>query len=218
MNQVVPLPRWWMWRPEAEVGPARRAATRRARRDRIRPVAVLAVVSAGVLAGVLGVTAPKWWWVGLACVPLLVLALVAVLPVRLADWDVVLAGSARDVVHCGQFTDPVQRRRAGRLCAHFDALRGLEARRVAQVELLLWRALVALRDSLVVRDALRRAENRPGLAAAIAETTRELAELDRRLDQFEDALRIVAEEIVEESDPDLTDSALRRVASLDPLP
>ncbi|WP_447005400.1 hypothetical protein ACRAKI_02335 [Saccharothrix isguenensis] len=199
-----------MWRPEAEVGPARRAATRRARRDRIRPLAVLAVVPAATLA----VMAPTLWWsMGLACVPLLILALVAVLPVRLTEWDVVLAGGARDVVHCGQFTDPVQRRRAGRLCAHFDGLRGLEAQRVTQVERLLWRALVALRDSLVVREALRRAENRPGLAAAIAETTRELAELDRRLDQFEDALRIV----VEESDPDLTDSALRRVASLDPL-
>ncbi|WP_156077502.1 hypothetical protein [Saccharothrix sp. NRRL B-16314] len=199
-----------MWRPEAEVGPARRAATRRARRDRLRPLAVVAVV----LSAVLAVMAPTLWWsAGLACVPLLVLALIAVLPVRLAEWDVVSAGVARDVVHCGQFTDPVQRRRAGRLCAHFDAVRGLEARRVARVESLLWQALVALRDSLVVRDALQRTENRPGLAAAIAETTRELAELDRRLDQLEDALRIVAEE----SDPDLTDSALRRVASLDPL-
>lgn len=167
-----------------------------------------------VLSAVLAVMAPTVWWsAGLACVPLLVLALIAVLPVRLAEWDVVSAGVARDVVHCGQFTDPAQRRRAGRLCAHFDAVRGLEARRVARVESLLWQALVALRDSLVVRDALQRTENRPGLAAAIAETTRELAELDRRLDQLEDALRIVAEE----SDPDLTDSALRRVASLDPL-
>lgn len=210
MTQVVPLPRWWMWRPEAEVGPARRAATRRARRDRLRPLAVVAVALA-VLSAVMAPT--LWWSAGLACVPLLVLASVAALPVRLAEWDVVSAAVARDVVHCGQFTDPVQRRRAGRLCAHFDAVRGLEARRVARVELLLWQALVALRDSLVVRDALRRTENRPGLAAAIAETTRELAELDRRLDQLEDALRIVAEE----SDPDLTDSALRRVASLDPL-
>ncbi|WP_158848403.1 hypothetical protein [Saccharothrix deserti] len=176
----------------------------------MRPLAALAVV----MAGALGVLAPTLWWaVGLACVPVLVVALVAALPVRLVEWDVVSAAEARDVVHCEQFTDPVQRRRAGRLCAHFDAVRALEARRVERVERLLWRALVALRDSQAVREALRRAENRPGLAAAIAEPTRELAELDRRLDQFEDALRIVVEEL----DPELTDSALRRVAALDPL-
>ncbi|ONI90531.1 hypothetical protein ALI22I_12455 [Saccharothrix sp. ALI-22-I] len=187
---------------------------RRVRRERLRPLAAVAVV----LGGASGVLAPTLWWaVGLACVPLLVVALVAVLPVRLVEWDVVLAAGARDVVHCEQFTDQVQRRRAGRLCVHFDAVRravrGLEARRVAQVERLLWRALVALRDSLAVRDALRSAENRPGLAAAIAEPTRELAELDRRLDQFEAALRIVVEEL----DPELAASALRRVAALDPL-
>lgn len=132
---------------------------------------------------------------------------------RLTEWDVVLAADARDVVHCDQFTDPVQRRRAGRLCAHFDAVRGLDPQRVPQVERLLWRALVALRDSQPLREALARTENRPGLAAAIAEPTRELAELDRRLDQFEDALRIVVEEL----DPELTGTALRRVAALDPL-
>lgn len=176
----------------------------------MRPV----VVSAVVLAGASAVLAPTLWWsVGFACALLPVVALVAVAPVRPVEWDVVSAAGAPDVVHCEQFTDPVQRRRAGRLCAHFDAVRGMEARRVAHVERLLWRALVALRDSLVVRDALRRAENRPGLAAAIAEPTRELAELDRRLDQFEAALRI----LVEESDPALADSALRRVAALDPL-
>ena len=132
---------------------------------------------------------------------------------RLTEWDVVLAADARDVVHRDQFTDPVQRRRAGRLCGHFDAVRGLDAQRVPQVERLLWRALVALRDSQPLREALARTENRPGLAAAIAEPTRELAELDRRLDQFEDALRIVVEEL----DPELTGAALRRVAALDPL-
>ncbi|MCC8247883.1 hypothetical protein [Saccharothrix luteola] len=132
---------------------------------------------------------------------------------RPSEWDVVLAAGARDVVHCEQFTDPGQRRRAGRLCAHFDAMRDLDARWVAQVERLLWRALLALRDSQPVREALRRTDNRPGLAAAIAEPTRELAELDRRLDQFESALRIA----VEEPDPELTGPALRRVAALDPL-
>lgn len=165
MTRVAPLPRWWLWRPGADLDAIRRAAKRR-----------------------------RIWS-------------------RLTDWDVVLAADARDVVHCEQFTDPAQRRRAGRLCAHFDAVRGLDPRRVAQVERLLWRALVALRDSRPVREALARTENRPGLAAAIAETTRELAGLDRRLDQFEDALRIVAEE----SDPELVGSALRRVAALDPL-
>ncbi|WP_170185151.1 hypothetical protein [Saccharothrix texasensis] len=162
---MAPLPRWWMWRPEADLDAIRRAAKRK-----------------------------RFW-------------------ARVVEWDVVLAAEARDVVHCDQFTDPAQRRRAGRLCAHFDAMRDLDARRVAQVEHLLWRALVALRDSLPMRAALHRETNRPGLAAAIAEPTRELAELDRRLDQFESALRIV----VEESDPELTHSALRRVAALDPL-
>jgi hypothetical protein len=73
--------------------------------------------------------------------------------------------------------------------------------------------LVALRDSQPLRESLSRTENRPGLAAELAEPTRELADLDRRVDQFESALRIV----VEESDPELTGSALRRVAALDPL-
>ncbi|WP_461122296.1 hypothetical protein [Saccharothrix stipae] len=210
MNRVVPLSRWWLWRPEFDVGTVRRVAARRARRDRLRPV----VVVAAVLAAALAVLAPTpWWSAGLACVPLLVVVLIAVLPVRLAEWDVVSAAGERDVVHGGQFTDPVQRRRAGRLCAHFAAVRGLEARRVAHVERLLWRALVALRASQAVRESLRRARNRPGLAAEIAEPTRELAELDRRLDQFEAALRIV----VEESDPELADRGLRRVAAFDPL-
>ena len=163
MTRVAPLPRWWRWRPDADVDAIRRAAKRRWR--------------------------------------------------RLTEWDVVLAAGARDVVHCEQFADPAQRRRAGRWCAHFDGLRDLDPRRVAQVERLLWRALVALRGSQALREALRRTENRPGLAAAIAEPTRELAELDRRLDQFEAALRIV----VEEPDPESTHSALRRVAALDPL-
>ncbi|MFD1146369.1 hypothetical protein [Saccharothrix hoggarensis] len=210
MNQVVPLPRWWLWRPGIDLGAVRRVDVRRARRERLPPALVVALL----LGAALAVVAPTFWWsAGLACVPLAVVGLVAVLPVRLVEWDVVRAAGPRDVVHCGQFTDPVQRRRAGRLCAHFDALRGAEARRVARVEGLLWRALVALRDSQPVRDAVRRAENRPGLSAAIAETTRELAELDRRLDQFESALRIVAEE----SDPGHAESALRRVAALDPL-
>ncbi len=132
---------------------------------------------------------------------------------RVTEWDVVLAAGPRDVVHRDQFTDPAQRRRAGRLRSHFDAVRDLDPRRTAQVERLLWRALVALRDSQPVREALARTENRPGLAAAIAEPARELAALDRRLDRFENALRIVAEEL----DPDLAGSALRRVAALDPL-
>lgn len=132
---------------------------------------------------------------------------------RPTEWDVVLAAGDRDVVHCEQFTDPAQRRRAARLCAHFDAVRHLDPRRVTQVERLLWRALVALRDSQPLRESLSRTENRPGLAAELAEPTRELADLDRRLDQFESALRIV----VEESDPDLAASALRRVAALDPI-
>ncbi|MFJ6670009.1 hypothetical protein ACIQMJ_02745 [Actinosynnema sp. NPDC091369] len=165
MTRVAPLPRWWMWRPGADVGAIRRAARRR-----------------------------RLW-------------------ARSSEWDVALAADGRDVVHCEQFADAAQRRRAGRLCGHFDAVRGLDPSRVALVERLLWRALVALRDSQPLRHALARTENRPGLAAEIAEPARELAELDRRLDQFEDALRIV----VEEADPELTGTALRRVAALDPL-
>ncbi|WP_306745589.1 hypothetical protein [Saccharothrix yanglingensis] len=157
------------------------------------PAALVACASAAV-----GPTV--WWSVGLACVPV---------PVVAAD--------AADVVHAGQFTDVARRRRAGRLCADFDLVRDLEPRRVAHVEHLLRGALVALRGSLVVREALRVAENRPGLAAAVAETTREPADLDARVDRFA-ALRVLAEEsTAPECDDRTLDSALRRVAALDPI-
>lgn len=215
MTRVVPLPRWWMWRPGADPGPAAAVARRRVRWARVRPLPVPAALVAWASV-VVGPTA--WWSVGLACVPVSVVALVALLPVRVTAWQVASAADADDVVHAGQFTDVAQRRRAGRLCADFDLVRDLEPRRVAHVERLLWGALAGLRGSLVVREALRVAENRPGLATAVAETTRELADLDARVDRFAAALRVLAEEsTAPECDDRTLDSALRRVAALDPI-
>ncbi|NUT94313.1 MAG: hypothetical protein HOY78_20055 [Saccharothrix sp.] len=128
------------------------------------------------------------------------------------EWDVVVAAAGRDVVHCEQFADPGQRRRARRWCEQFLGVsEKSDPARLRQVEELLWRALVALRESLVARDALALVENRAGLAAEIAESTRALADLDRRLDEFADALRIAHEE---GDDPE---RAIRRLAALDPI-
>lgn len=214
MNVVVrltPVPRWWMWRPGADSGAVAAEAKRRARRGRARVLLPAAVPLAGALA-VLG-TEP-WWAAALFCAPFALVGLVLLVPPRVAEWDVVKLAREQDVVHFEQF--PLeQRRRARRLCEHFLAVdrTALDPARVERVERSLWQALVALRDSGTVREALAKASNRPGLAAAIAETTRSLAELDRRLDQFGDALRILAEEL----DPELAGSALRRVAALDPI-
>lgn len=210
MTRVVPTPRWWMWRPGADLARASRVARKRAGQARVRPLLVPAVLLTWALA-VVGPT--LWWSVGLACVPAVVVGLVAVLPARVTEWQVVLAAPADDVVHVLQFTDPAERRRAGRVCGHFDTVRDLDPRWVVRVEHQLWRALASLRGAQATREALRQAENRPGLAAEPAERTREPADLDRRVDRFADALRILSEEL----DPDLSDSALRRVASLDPL-
>ncbi len=199
-----------MWRPGADRAGAARVARGRVRRARLRPVLVPAVPLAGALA-VVGPT--PWWSVGLAGAPLVLVGLVAALPARVTDWQVAWAASADDVVHPLQFADEAQRRRAGRLCGYFDAVRGPDPGRVAHVEEQLWRALVALRGSLATRSGLAGARNRPGLAAELAEATRELADLDRRVDRFADALRVLAEE----ADPDLAARALRRVAALDPL-
>ncbi len=206
--RLKPLPQWWVWRPGVELGPAVRAARHRDRIRRARgllPVAVLMAVVLVVLA--------RGWWLALGLSPFGLMA-VLVLPQRVSEWDVVLAARERDVVHCGQFADVDQRRRARKLCEGFLAVRERgDVRVAAQVEVLLWRALVALRDSLPVRESLQRVENRPGLAAAVAERTRELGELDRRLDLFASALRIA----VEESDPESAAGALRRVAAQDPI-
>ncbi|WP_433267812.1 hypothetical protein ACQPZF_02540 [Actinosynnema sp. CS-041913] len=209
--RLKPLPRWWMWRPGADRGGPARLAGQRARHARSRVLLAVAVP----LAGVLVMLAPALWSaVVLAGVPFLFVGGILLLPQRVSEWDVVVAARERDVVHCEQFADVEQRRRARKLCEHFLAVReNADSARLAHVELLLWQALVALRNSLAVRDALARTDNRPGLAAAIAESTRALAELDRRVDQFGAALRIAVEEL----DPELAASALRRVAALDPL-
>lgn len=154
------------------------------------------------------------WWGVAAGVAVVVWGVVA--PVRVAEWDVVVAAAERDVVHCEQFADPAQRRRARRWCEQFLAVSekvsgNSGSARLRQVEELLWRALVALRESLAARDALARVENRAGLAAELAESTRALADLDRRLDEFADALRIAHEE---GDDPE---RAIRRLAALDPI-
>ncbi|MFD7653695.1 hypothetical protein ACFV4N_06920 [Actinosynnema sp. NPDC059797] len=203
-------PRWWMWRPGSDRAAAARVARRRFRRAQVRPL----LLPAALVACALAVVGPSpWWSAGLACAPVVVVCVVAAFPGRLTDRDLALAAPGADVVHELQFTDPEQRRRASRMCGHFDAVRELDPRRVSRVEHQLWRALVSLRDAQATRESLRRTANRPGLAAELAEATRELGGLDRRVDRFADALRVLAEEL----DPELSDSALRRVAALDPL-
>ncbi|MBW4718955.1 hypothetical protein [Saccharothrix obliqua] len=211
--RLKPEPRWWVWRPGADRAPAVRLARRRVHRARARVWPAVAVPAAVVVV----VLAPGWW-MALGVVPLVLAGVVLLLPQRVSDLDVVLAASDRDVVHDGMFADVAQRRRARRLCEHFLAVReNADPARVARVEVLLWRALVALRDSLAVRAELARTDNRPGLAAALAESTRGLAELDRRVDEFDAALRIAVEESDQGSDPGSAARALRRVAALDPL-
>ncbi|MEU4800987.1 hypothetical protein [Actinosynnema sp. NPDC023587] len=204
--RLEPVPRWWVWRPGADGAAAGRRARARSRRARAR---VLLPVAAPV-AGVLPVLVP-WPW---AVLPLAAAGVLSLLPRRVDGWDVARAARERDVVHCGQFADPGQRRRARRLCEDFLALReNADPVRLAHVEAVLWQALTALRDSLGVRGELAGADNRPGLAASLAESTRALAGLDRRVDGFASALRIAVEEV----EPDLAARALRRVAALDPL-
>jgi hypothetical protein len=130
------------------------------------------------------------------------------------DWAVARTGAKDQVVRSDEFdADPEQRRRARRLCEDFLLVRrsddGLNAAHLARVERMLWRALVELRAELPVRTALRQAENRVGLAAAVAQRTRELAAVDRRIDEFAAALRVLADEV----DP----PTLRHLAALDVL-
>ncbi|MEU7529890.1 hypothetical protein AB0A74_29470 [Saccharothrix sp. NPDC042600] len=209
-----PSPRWWVWRPGVERAEVVRAAVRRARRGRARLSAAVGLPLCGVIAVVVPGTG---WKVGLVAAVLVGAAVVGAVPPRVSEWDVVVAAGGGDVVHCEQFADPGQRRRARRLCEHFLAVAEVsDSPRLRGVEVSLWRALVALRESLAVRDALARAENRVGLAAEIAESTRDLAALDRRVDEFAAALRIAVEEVAE-VDPGSAESALRRVAALDPI-
>ncbi|TWP50083.1 hypothetical protein FKR81_22955 [Lentzea tibetensis] len=104
-----------------------------------------------------------------------------------------LAASAppEQVVRSSDFTCPAQLRRATSIRADFLTVSGDPAQ-LAIVERRLWTLLVALRRSLPIRDALTAAGNRPGRAALVAEPSRELMELDRRLDRFGDALHVLA--------------------------
>ncbi|MGI5503291.1 hypothetical protein [Lentzea sp. CA-135723] len=100
------------------------------------------------------------------------------------------AAPASQVVRSADFTCPVQRRRASAVRSDFLSVTGDPAQ-VALVERRLWTLLVALRRSQSVRDALATAAPRAGRAALVAEPSRELAEFDRRFDQFADALRVL---------------------------
>ena len=119
------------------------------------------------------------------------------------------AGPASDVVRSADFESDVdQLRRGRRLCADFLLVQG-DARHLSRVESTLWLALVELRRTLPLRVAVRDASNRPGLAAALAEHTRELTAVDRRIDEFAAALRVLAD--------DVEPATLRHVAALDLL-
>ncbi|GAA1343624.1 hypothetical protein GCM10009660_32490 [Catellatospora bangladeshensis] len=205
-----PAPCWWVWRPGADRGPATRLAARRTGRARSRALAAVAVPTACAAA----LLAPELWSAALLASAPLLFAGGALLLRRVPERAAVRAASPRDVVHCEQFADAVQQRRAQRLCEDFHVVRkGADPARLPHVELLLWQALVALRDSQEVRETLARTTNRPGRAAAVAEPARALADLDRRVDRFAAALRIAGEE----QDPRLAASALRRAAALGPI-
>ena len=156
------------------------------------------------------IAAPRWWmWQPGVDRPVLRRGLRPV-----DDWQVARAGARDQVVRSDEFdADPEQLRRARRLCEDFLLVRrsddGLNTAHLARVERMLWRALVELRGELPVRAALRQAENRVGLAAAMAQRTRELGALDRRVDEFAAALRVLADEV----DP----PTLRHLAASDVL-
>jgi hypothetical protein len=119
-----------------------------------------------------------------------------------------LARSAPDtqVVRSADFTCPAQRRRATAVRADFLRVTG-DPVQVALVEQRLWTLLVALRRSQPLRDALATAVPKAGRAALVAEPSRELAEFDRRFDQFAAALQVLV------ADP--TPEQLRHTAALD---
>ncbi|GHH55326.1 hypothetical protein GCM10017774_71710 [Lentzea cavernae] len=129
-------------------------------------------------------------------------------PVRRFRSEESLARSAPDaqVVRSADFTCPAQQRRATAARSDFLRVTG-DPVQVALVEQRLWTLLVALRRAQPVRDALATAPPRAGRAALVAEPSRELAEFDRRFDQFADALRVLV------SDP--TPEQLRHTAALD---
>ncbi|MGW6447741.1 hypothetical protein [Lentzea sp. NPDC055074] len=129
-------------------------------------------------------------------------------PVRRFRSEESLARSAPEtqVVRADDFTCPVQRRRATAVRSDFLRVSG-DPVQVALVEQRLWTLLVALRRAQPLRDALATAVPRAGRAALVAEPSRELAEFDRRFDQFADAVRVLV------ADP--TPEQLRHTAALD---
>ncbi len=129
-------------------------------------------------------------------------------PVRRFRSEESLARSASDtqVVRSTDFTCPEQRRRATAVRADFLRVTG-DPVQVALVEQRLWTLLVALRRAQPLRNALATAVPRAGRAALVAEPSRELAEFDRRFDQFAAALTVLV------ADP--TPEQLRHTAALD---
>ncbi|MFI6101817.1 hypothetical protein ACIA8G_40240 [Lentzea sp. NPDC051213] len=129
-------------------------------------------------------------------------------PVRRFRSELSLARSAPDaqVVRSTDFTCPEQRRRATAVRADFLAVTG-DPVQVALVEQRLWMLLTALRRAQPIRNALAVAVPKAGRAALVAEPTRELAEFDRRFDQFAVALQVLI------ADP--TPEQLRHTAALD---
>lgn len=129
-------------------------------------------------------------------------------PVRRFRSEESLARSAPDtqVVRSTDFTCPEQRRRA--TAVRDDFLRvTCDPVQVALVEQRLWTLLVALRRAQPLRNALATAVPKAGRAALVAEPSRELAEFDRRFDQFAAALTVLV------ADP--TPEQLRHTAALD---
>jgi hypothetical protein len=125
---------------------------------------------------------------------------------RPSEESLARSASADRVVRSTDFTGPEQLRRATSLRTDFLAVSG-DPVQLGLVEQRLWTLLVALRRSQPIRDALTAAGNRPGRAALVAEPSRQLAELDRRLDQFASALRVLVD--------NPTPEQLRHTAALD---
>ncbi|MDT7788002.1 MAG: hypothetical protein QOF58_6421 [Pseudonocardiales bacterium] len=129
-------------------------------------------------------------------------------PVRRFRSEESLARSAPEdqVVRSDDFDCPSQRRRATAVRSDFLRVSG-DPVQVALVEQRLWTLLTALRRSQPLRIALSTAIPKAGRAALVAEPSRELAEFDRRFDQFAAALTVLA------TDP--SPEQLRHTAALD---
>jgi hypothetical protein len=129
-------------------------------------------------------------------------------PVRRFRSEESLARSAPEgqVIRSTDLTCPSQRRRATAVRSDFLRVSG-DPVQVALVEQRLWTLLVGLRRAQPLRDALATAVPKAGRAALVAEPSRELAEFDRRFDQFAAALSVLV------ADP--TPEQLRHTAALD---